>query len=116
MPQTQHPPTVCAVEPMTGPGSSTPPPEQTAPEERVPEETVPEETAPEIVPEIVPGEPTSDAPATDGEAPDEAEWQRRKRLAAVFGDVLPDATRDERGPGAGTPDDWFRSQVPPHHG
>jgi hypothetical protein len=50
-----------------------------------------------------------------------AEARRRKRRAAVFGDVLPDGTRDERGDGWGdregvTSDDWLRRQVPPHHG
>ncbi|KRF16773.1 hypothetical protein ASG90_11045 [Nocardioides sp. Soil797] len=61
--------------------------------------------------------------AADRADADKAEtaWQRRKRLAAVFGDVLPDATRDERGPDpgmgdGGKGDDWYRSQVPPHHG
>ena len=53
----------------------------------------------------------------------EPEWQRRRRLAAVFGDVLPETTSDERDPE--TADDasaedagdrWLRSQVPPHHG
>jgi hypothetical protein len=48
------------------------------------------------------------------------EAERRRRLADVFGDVLPDSTSDDRdhGPGrseAGT-DDWLRRQVPPHHG
>ena len=51
-----------------------------------------------------------------GETPDE----RRRRLAAVFGDVLPDTTTDERDaeePEAGRSDeDWLKSQVPPHHG
>ena len=28
----------------------------------------------------------------------ETEWERRKRLAAVFGDALPDITSDERDP------------------
>ncbi|HEY3528203.1 MAG TPA: hypothetical protein VGK78_03565 [Nocardioides sp.] len=50
----------------------------------------------------------------------EPEWQRRKRLAAVFGDVLPETTRDERDPEAAADDAaqdrWLRSQVPPHHG
>lgn len=52
-----------------------------------------------------------------------AEVERRRRMAEIFGDPLPDRTRDEtseegteepRG-GAGD-DDWLRSQVPPHHG
>ncbi|MBA3780747.1 MAG: hypothetical protein H0X12_02710 [Nocardioides sp.] len=50
----------------------------------------------------------------------EPEWVRRKRLAAVFGDVLPDTTGDEREPEAPQQesgnDEWLRAQVPPHHG
>lgn len=48
----------------------------------------------------------------------ETEAERRRRLAAVFGDVLPDTTDDEREPGeaSDTSDDWLKSQVPPHHG
>jgi hypothetical protein len=48
--------------------------------------------------------------------------ERRRRRAEVFGDVLPDTTRDERGDGwserepAEGSDEWFRRQVPPHHG
>ncbi len=60
-------------------------------------------------------------------APDGDEALRRRRLDAIFGDVLPDATRDERGEGrdAGEPGggsdvaarerDLLRD-VPPHHG
>lgn len=50
------------------------------------------------------------------------EQRRRRRLAEVFGDVLPDSTRDDQpdpdgaGHRAGRDDDWFRDQVPPHHG
>ena len=42
----------------------------------------------------------------------------RARLARIFGDVLPETTRDERGPGEERPDsdEWLRGQVPPHHG
>lgn len=53
--------------------------------------------------------------------PCEPEWQRKKRLAAVFGEVIPEATTDDL-PDA-TPeaiesssDAWLRAQVPPHHG
>lgn len=50
----------------------------------------------------------------------EPEWVRRRRLAAVFGDVLPDETTDDLLPpspdGSGKGDDWYRDQVPPHHG
>jgi hypothetical protein len=50
----------------------------------------------------------------------ETDWERRKRLAEVFGDGLPDTTRDERdddeGPRESGTDAWLRAQVPPHHG
>ena len=53
----------------------------------------------------------------------ETDWQRRRRLAAVFGDTLPETTSDEREPGESVADGredpaetWLRSQVPPHHG
>jgi len=46
--------------------------------------------------------------------------QRRRRLARIFGDVLPDQTGDDTDvvseesvdPG----EEWLRRQVPPHHG
>jgi hypothetical protein len=63
-------------------------------------------------------EPDPTAPAPEGES----EWVRRRRLAAVFGDVLPETTTDEREPTAGesrseTPADaWLKDEVPPHHG
>ena len=54
---------------------------------------------------------------------------RARRRAEVFGEVLPDATSDERAPGADGEDgkdgkdgsgdaaeEWLRSNVPPHHG
>jgi hypothetical protein len=51
------------------------------------------------------------------------EWERRKRLAEVFGDTMPDTTSDERdeqpakdpAKESGS-DQWLREQVPPHHG
>lgn len=42
----------------------------------------------------------------------------RARLARIFGEVLPETTRDERGEsdtGGGDSDEWLRRQVPPHH-
>lgn len=55
----------------------------------------------------------------DGRTP-ETDWERRRRLAAVFGDVLPESTTDDKDPDEGDgPDkseDWLKSQVPPHHG
>lgn len=49
---------------------------------------------------------------------------RRRRRAEVFGDVLPESTRDDRDPpgsaeqgsGDAAVDEWLRSNVPPHHG
>jgi hypothetical protein len=50
----------------------------------------------------------------------EADWARKRRLAEVFGDVLPDTTADERDPAepgsADRGDTWLKEQVPPHHG
>lgn len=50
----------------------------------------------------------------------ESDWERRRRLAAVFGDALPDVTTDEEEPGEATGqtsdrERWLKSQVPPHH-
>lgn len=61
-----------------------------------------------------PGEGGSDAEGTD-----RSEAERRRRRAEVFGDVLPESTRDDRDPdrpGDPTGDEWLRSNVPPHHG
>ena len=43
---------------------------------------------------------------------------RRRRLAEVFGDVLPEQTSDDKDErdSNGKGDDWYRDQVPPHHG
>jgi hypothetical protein len=65
--------------------------------------------------------PTADEPEspTTGAEPEPA-WKRRARLAAVFGDVLPESTTDDRDPEAagssGTSEEWLKRQVPPHHG
>ena len=72
----------------------------------------------------------SSSPTPSREEPSETERTERRRLrAAVFGDVLPDATTDERGAGWSDRDDdggksggedptdeWLRREVPPHHG
>jgi hypothetical protein len=59
-------------------------------------------------------------PPESPEPVEESEWQRRRRLAAVFGDVLPETTSDERDAEAPSDEDaqdrWLRGQVPPHHG
>ena len=50
--------------------------------------------------------------------PEERE-KRRRRLAEVFGEVLPEQTSDDadeaQTPSEGS-DDWLRRQVPPPHG
>lgn len=48
----------------------------------------------------------------------EPAWKRKARLAAIFGDVVPESTSDDRDePGsAGTSEEWLKRQVPPHHG
>jgi len=55
----------------------------------------------------------------------EQEAERRRRLAAAFGDPLPESTSDDRPEGWGDgasprggagDEEWLRSQVPPHHG
>jgi hypothetical protein len=55
-----------------------------------------------------------------GEPSEASEWQRRRRLAEIFGDVLPETTgdeREERAPRTESANDaWLRAQVPPHHG
>ena len=44
----------------------------------------------------------------------------RARLDAIFGEVLPETTRDERAaapePAQAAGDEWLCEQVPPHHG
>lgn len=65
-----------------------------------------------MTPDDTPG--TSDAPAAQ-----EPEWQRRRRLAAAFGDDVPEQTSDDtdaREDRSGKGDDWYRNEVPPHHG
>lgn len=55
--------------------------------------------------------------------PDDPELRQepadRRTLDAVFGTVLPDTTRDERGAGedhhAAFDDEWYRAERPPHH-
>ena len=60
----------------------------------------------------------SDAP--DGADALETDWQRKRRLTAVFGDVLPETTSDEREPETdereSASEAWLKAQVPPHHG
>lgn len=80
--------------------------------------------------EVADGSESSAAPdgpddtdgAGTGTPPPAAERERRRRLTAAFEGALPDGTRDENGSAwgereaSGRDDEWFQSQVPPHHG
>ncbi|CAL9640193.1 hypothetical protein SUDANB95_06293 [Actinosynnema sp. ALI-1.44] len=69
-------------------------------------------------------EPADDAPAPAAEAAAEAaaaataaaaaaEAARRRRLAEVFGDVLPESPDEPTA--AGRDERWYRENRPPHH-
>lgn len=50
--------------------------------------------------------------------PEERE-KRRRRLAEIFGEVLPEQTSDDAAEPQKRPDDadeWLQREVPPHHG
>lgn len=77
-----------------------------------------------VCPESGRAEPTTadgrDAGRSALDAAAEPEWKRRRRLAEIFGEELPDTTSDEREPWRpaeqSASDAWLRAQVPPHHG
>ena len=64
--------------------------------------------------------PEEPPPTEEGDADAREAAARRRRRAEVFGDVLPESTQDDRDPaggrGEGSSDEWFRRNVPPHHG
>ena len=65
--------------------------------------------------------PPEDPPPGERSEPTAAELRRRrKRLAEIFGDVLPGQTSDDLDPSSdeadGDHEAWLRRQVPPHHG
>lgn len=42
---------------------------------------------------------------------------RKRRLAEIFGEVLPETTSDDRpAPDQARGDNWYRENRPPHHG
>jgi hypothetical protein len=62
--------------------------------------------------------PETNAPK-DGELTAADRAERRRRLAEVFGDALPEQTSDDISPEGGdvaATEEWLRRQVPPHHG
>ncbi len=89
------------------------------PQREVREKPIP--AAAEVAPTVDEPVPADEpVPVVTDEAADTDGWERRRRLAEVFGDVLPETTRDERGPSRpereSASDAWLRAQVPPHHG
>jgi hypothetical protein len=65
---------------------------------------------------IIPGTRAYDSCMVD--KPDE---DRRRKRAEVFGDVLPEGTRDDQDEPGGdserdASEEWLRRNVPPHHG
>ena len=57
------------------------------------------------------------SPPAGEDRPEETAAERRRRMAQVFGDVLPETTSDERDDEESNgSDEWLKSQVPPHHG
>ncbi|HZZ46042.1 MAG TPA: hypothetical protein VFE65_04065 [Pseudonocardia sp.] len=69
-------------------------------------------------------EASDDTPAaaeTDAQPPEDGSAQARlRRLAEIFGTVLPESTSDDRvvehrGEGTSRGDDWYLENRPPHH-
>jgi hypothetical protein len=64
---------------------------------------------------IIPGRRAYDSRMVD--KPDE---DRRRERAEVFGDVLPESTRDDQDEPdeseSTSSEEWLRRNVPPHHG
>jgi hypothetical protein len=67
----------------------------------------------------------AEPPRNSATGPGQVSRQHRAKLDEVFGDVLPDATRDDldadaelggRGSARSGRDDELRRNVPPHHG
>ena len=66
-----------------------------------------------------PGTPDPGTPNPRRELTAEEREARRRRLAEVFGEELPEQTSDDADqsqPPSGGSDEWLRRQVPPHHG
>ena len=64
-------------------------------------------------------EPTKPEPTNPEQLTPAERAARRRRLAEIFGDVLPDQTSDDADEPQTQPggaDEWLKRQVPPHHG
>ncbi|WP_331168458.1 hypothetical protein [Pseudonocardia sp.] len=89
-----------------------------------------EQSDPAAEPEAGPGPDSGAEPSPDAEPGPDAEPDparpdpaavaaRRRRLAELFGDVLPEATADdrlERDPSSRADERWYTENRPPHHG
>lgn len=54
-----------------------------------------------------------------GSRPGNADRRRARKLAEVFGDILPETTSDDRVSDENResdPERWYRENRPPHHG
>lgn len=59
-----------------------------------------------------------DGPGADGSQDGRGDRRHSRKLADVFGDVLPETTSDERAADTGhetDSDSWYRENRPPHH-
>ncbi len=63
----------------------------------------------------LPAAPPPDHRPQPAEPTGQVDAVRRRRLAEIFGDVLPDTTGDERGTDVPA-DAWYLENRPPHHG
>lgn len=66
------------------------------------------------------GPESTEPESQDRRSDAERKAARSRRLDEIFGDTLPETTRDERDPASPEAergsDRWLREQVPPHHG
>lgn len=69
-------------------------------------------------PPIPEAEPVPEPAVVPTPAPSASKVHRARRLAEIFGDVLPESTGDDRdqpSAGRGDPDAWYTENRPPHH-
>jgi hypothetical protein len=83
-------------------------------------EPVPESTPPTGRASVGQAESASgQAESADGQTESARETARRRRLADLLGDVLPETTADDRpepGPETRSDERWYLENRPPHHG
>lgn len=69
------------------------------------------------MPEEVPAPTPEPSEAFEAPGPSSVSGDRARRLAEIFGDVLPESTGDDRDPptAQGGDDSWYTENRPPHH-